>query len=141
MRDLTLVEGPAVRHWMGAVQILMEKANWPVPLLYDYRYVCEKVFRGEWQLWLLLSSLGFPDLMMVTWAEQFPAGKMGFIELMCGEGAFDLFAKSGVFDNWLKFQGIDLVQTCTRPEIAAFMQRAGWKSETQLMYRWTEKLQ
>lgn len=141
MKGFALVEGPNVGNWAPHIKLLMEKAEWPTPILYDWRYVCERIFKGEWQLWLLLSELGFPDLMMVTFVNQLPFGKLCFIELMCGEGVFDLFTKNGVFDNWLKFQGIDLVQSVTRPEIVNFLQRAGWKSGTQMMYRWTERVQ
>lgn len=141
MSGVYLVEGQDVLPWTGLVQQLMDTSEWPQPLLYDYRYVVEKVFRGEWQLWLLHDEGQAPKLMMLTWGRQLPFGKMCFIELVCGEGLMDLIGCGGVFDNWLRFQNIDLVQSSTRPEIARMLAKVGWQTGNTAVFRWRETVQ
>lgn len=141
MKQVYLVEGSEIGAFAGIVQELMGAAKFPAPLLYDFRYVIEKVFRGEWQLWVMFESGEVPELMMVTWAAQMPFGKLCFIELVCGEGLAELLSLNQVFDNWLKFQNIDLVQSTTRPEIARMLTKAGWQTGNQLVYRWRERVQ
>lgn len=141
MSGVTMLQGAEAFPFSKIVEKLMSAAKWPQPLLYDHRYVMEKVLRREWQLWLLLEDDEPPPLMMVTWVAQLPAGKMCFVELVCGEGLIRLLEKGAVFDNWCKFEQIDLIQATTRKEIAHFMAHAGWSVGNTSIYRWTERVQ
>lgn len=123
------------------VERLMDAAKFPGPLLYDWRYVIEKAMRGEWQIWFMFEEGDDPTLMMITWVQQFPGGKQCFIELLCGEGLMNFLQYGGVFDNWLKLEGIDLVRGSTRPSIAKFLSRHGWQTGSTAIFKRTERMQ
>lgn len=140
MTNASLIQGPEVLNCMGTVKRLMEDAEFPTPLLYDYRFVVERVKDRAWQLWLLFEDAEEPSLMMVTWLSQFPAGKLCFIEMVCGEGLVKLLEKGSVFDNWCKMEGVDLMRSTTRPSIAKFCEKLGWRQGTTSIFKWVERI-
>lgn len=127
--------GNACLQWGPVVKALMEGQKWPQPLLYDAQFAMERVYLGQWQLWLGFATGEEPSIMMLTWVHLYPAGKLCFIELVCGEGLVNLAENMSAFDNWCRQESISVVQASAHPVLAKFAGRNGWRAGNVSVYR------
>lgn len=126
-----------LQFWPTVQAFMEEGRKYPQPIMYGAAFAMDRIYKGEWQLWLLHENDEI-KLMMITYVVPEPAGKTLFIELVIGEGIFDLIGKNKAFEAWAKSENIALIQTSTPRPLAKFSKRYGWKEGNVTVYKWLE---
>jgi hypothetical protein len=141
MSHLTLIgAGTEVFGYQAIIEALMEGKEYPQPMLYNARFVMDRVAAGEWQLWFAFEVGEDPHLMMLTQVNTFPGGKVLDVELVVGRGVFDIFARLPNFEDWCRFEKISIIRSTPRPEVAELLSRHGWTKSCVQIYKELERV-